>query len=149
MAESASAPAPNTPSSWMAERVYAICFEDLNDATKRNSTVDRMLAFWYSGSSRMRDLWWEKYNHHWSKKLATEERSGRDGAAASTSRSTNSATASTVEKIAAHSSTKDPGTTEHLRSLIERIDGEYYNGDIAWVNSILPCQKSESKRQPE
>ena len=38
-----------------------------------------------------------------------------------------------------HSTTHDPGIRGHLMELVEKLDREYYNGDIAWAQSFLPC----------
>lgn len=38
-----------------------------------------------------------------------------------------------------HATTKDPELRARLTRIIHELDKKYYNGDIAWLNSILPC----------
>jgi len=38
-----------------------------------------------------------------------------------------------------HSTTHDPAIRGHLIDLVKKLDEEHYNGDIAWINSFLPC----------
>jgi len=40
-----------------------------------------------------------------------------------------------------HGTSHDPNTTDRLRSIIHKLDKTYYDNDIGWVESILPCQK--------
>lgn len=38
-----------------------------------------------------------------------------------------------------HSTSKDPAKRERLLNIIKQLDEEIYNGDIAWLDSMLPC----------
>jgi len=38
-----------------------------------------------------------------------------------------------------HSTPHDPVLRGHLVDLIKELDEKYYNGEIAWLNEILPC----------
>jgi len=48
--------------------------------------------------------------------------------------------ANNSSSFAGHSTSHDPTLRGHLKAVIQQIDEQYYNGDIAWLNSILPCQ---------
>jgi len=38
-----------------------------------------------------------------------------------------------------HSTSHDPALRSHLIDVVKQIDEKYYNGEIAWANSWLPC----------
>lgn len=38
-----------------------------------------------------------------------------------------------------HATSKDPDMRKRLIKIIKRLDHKYYNGDIAWLDSMLPC----------
>jgi len=40
----------------------------------------------------------------------------------------------------AHGTSHDPEEHARLRAVVEKLDSEYYNNDIAFLHSILPCQ---------
>ena len=39
-----------------------------------------------------------------------------------------------------HATSHDPTLRQRLLKIIKQIDREYYNNDIAWLHSILPCR---------
>ena len=39
-----------------------------------------------------------------------------------------------------HSTSHDPALRKRLRQLVRELDAEFYNGDIAWLASVWPCQ---------
>jgi len=38
-----------------------------------------------------------------------------------------------------HATSQDKDLREKLKKLIEELDAEHYDGDIAWLDSVLPC----------
>jgi len=40
-----------------------------------------------------------------------------------------------------HATSKDANLRNRLKSVVQKIDRDYYGGDVAWVHSALPCQK--------
>lgn len=39
-----------------------------------------------------------------------------------------------------HGTSHNPAIRERLKALVKQIDEEYYDGQIAWIHSTLPCQ---------
>lgn len=50
-----------------------------------------------------------------------------------------------AKEVSAHSTSHDPELRNRLVGIIKQIDAEYYNGDIAWLNSVLPCQSKQRR----
>jgi len=44
-----------------------------------------------------------------------------------------------------HATSHDPTIRMQLRDVIREVDADYFNGEIAWLHSILPCQSSSVK----
>lgn len=42
-----------------------------------------------------------------------------------------------------HSTLTDVGIRDMVLKLIKEVDTKYYNGEIAWANSILPCKRND------
>jgi hypothetical protein len=42
-----------------------------------------------------------------------------------------------------HATSHDTVLREHLVQLIKQLDEEYFNGEIAWAHSVLPCREYE------
>jgi len=119
------------PNSTIAKRSATVCYENLNAGAsrRRDDTVDWMLQFWYGGGGNENNdepdpdttntaavmRWREEYRRR-NRLLANNDAS-----------------------FAGHSTKKDPGTVRLLRDVIRRLDEWYYNGDVAWLNSVMPC----------
>jgi len=43
------------------------------------------------------------------------------------------------EYSGSHSTSHDPTVRQRLAEVARRLDEEYYNGEIAWADSVLPC----------
>lgn len=52
-----------------------------------------------------------------------------------------------VQYSGEHSTDHDRSIHDHVVKLIQQVDEKYYNGDIAWANSILPCQSRTTKKK--
>jgi len=117
-------------SSPISQRALTVCYDDLNDRTRVNATINEMFDFWYNGADHPKKMFWESGNSP----LKT-------AVPAATVVSSATTHGMNTTNHAGHSTEKDPGTTERLLDVINRLDGIYYNGDVAWLASVLPCQK--------
>lgn len=111
-------------SSWSScesihKRVRAFCFEDLASKQTSASSIESMIDFLTlteSNSTRsLRDVGLDG-------SLSNEtqpEKQGYDGG---------------------HSTSHNPDLRQRLLRTIQEIDHEYYNDDIKWLHSVLPCK---------
>jgi len=44
-----------------------------------------------------------------------------------------------VEYTGGHSTSRDPALRKGLANVIKRLDKEYFEGEITWADSVLPC----------
>lgn len=44
-----------------------------------------------------------------------------------------------VDYTGGHATTHDEGLRSHLKDVARTVDEKYYNGEIKWVDSALPC----------
>jgi len=93
------------------DRIQTVCYEDLTSRS-RDQRVEGMIDFLYGGN--------ENHSHH-----MPFDPSGLRPAGASYE--------------GGHSTSHEPLVRQHLRDVVAEIDQEYYNGDISWLDSILPC----------
>ena len=94
----------------VGDRTMTVCYEDLMSPERDVATMNRMLDFWYNGSST-------SGNHEPYAGIAPGH----------------------VNYSGGHSTTHDPVVRERLKEIAKRVDLEYYSGEIAWADSVLPC----------
>lgn len=102
-------------------RTLTVCYADLSSTEEGqiSRTVQRMFDFYFPGSS-------DEF------RATVRDSANKMDAAKSSKNQTYQGT---------HSTSHDPALHEHLEKLIRQIDHKYYNGDIQWLNSVLPCHE--------
>jgi len=91
------------------ERTKTICYEDMMNPEKDLQTIESALDFWFNNGTTPSHAPWT------------------------------GALPGHVNYTGGHSTPPDPTLRSGLKDLIKQLDAEYYNGEIAWMNSVLPC----------
>jgi len=97
---------------YVGERTMTVCYEDLVSSKQEYAIRARLMVDFLFNSTENHKPW-------------------NDGDERSTSND-----ARRAEK---HSTSHNSTYHEHLLDVIREIDREYYNGDIEWLDSVLPC----------
>ena len=95
---------------WIGERTKIHCFEEFTSVPEYESEL-LWLEFFFSSTT----LW----------------RSHDDGTNASSS---------TAEYNGTHATSHDPELRQSLVNIIRQLDGQYFGGQIEWLNSVIPCK---------
>lgn len=93
------------------ERTTNICYEDLASHDAVSETREKILDFMYSKGRPAR------LKHI---PMTVENESSKTAGG--------------------HGTSHDPSLRQHLTKIIKELDTKYYNGEIAWLSSVLPCQ---------
>ena len=122
---------PKNGGSWVCpsiqQRVRTFCFEDLVTSQTKSSTVDALIGF-LTDNMTTTSATMIKDNDDSISSAADEEdevsnQKSREG-----------------KYDGGHATSHDPTLRQRLFKIIEQIDREYYNNDIAWLHSIVPCR---------
>ena len=105
------------------KRVRMYCFEDLASKSTSSSTMEQIIAFLMN---------YETINNVKSSVRHSESDTGRNQAAYAGKNS--------QKYEGGHSTSHDPNLRQRLLRTVEQIDREFYNNDIAWLASALPCR---------
>jgi len=95
----------------LREHTQTVCYERLMDERQDTATLERMYDFLFNGTD----------HKHWERGEGTAP-SGGDG-----------------YYTGKHSTSHDPNQRNHLIEIIQKLDEEVFNGEIAWLNRTLPC----------
>lgn len=95
---------------YLNDRIMTICYNDFKSDRTDLASINKALTFWYNGTSNYTP--WE---------TTGAQRPGKSDAGG-------------------HATSKDQALRERLIQTIKLIDSKYYNGQIEYANSILPCQ---------
>jgi len=95
----------------LSDRTMVVCLEDLSHKTNSTLVLDTV--------HRVQDFLFNTTDHRpaWSGKLKKLQGGAGEG----------------------HSTTSDPDERSRLERIIGQIDETFYDGDIAWLDSIFPC----------
>jgi len=112
----------------VGERTKSVCYEDLasKDSDRVNRTMTSLLNFLYNGTDHKP---WQRI----------QQLDGDGGDSYGGANSDNIDTGNATRTVVGHSTSKDPDLRRRLIELVKRIDFEYYRGDVAWLDSVLPC----------
>jgi len=106
---------------FFAERTLTICYEELMSNPDEARTVQGILDFLYNRTS----------TYDQAKSTTTYRAEATPGSPSASQRPR--------EYSGAHATSHDQALRDRLIGVIRRIDAEHYNGDIAWLDSVLPC----------
>jgi len=91
-------------------RTLFVCYEDLSDPQKDLDIVDTVLRWFYPPMNENEILDWD------GKKPATEKNYN-----------------------GTHSTSKDPVLRQRLRSIVQAVDQQSFDGIVEWADSVFPC----------
>jgi len=99
----------------LRNKTLVVCYEDLTSPSKDLETLQRMFRFWFGDN-----------NHHPYAGLLAEKDIWRSSPGQ-------------TEYRGAHSSARDPQLRKNLKEVIQKLDADFFDGEIAWLHSVFPC----------
>ena len=102
------------------KRVKTFCFEDLSSKTKSSTSVAEVIGFLTDNITKINEQQSAEVEDD---KDIPEEVDKAD-----------------QEQHKGHATSHDPTLRQRLLEIIQQIDRDDYNNDIAWLHSVLPCK---------